>query len=126
MDLSVFLAQLLSALYLAVGIGMFLKPARYRSIYEEVLRNPALLYFSGIFALAMGFIVVRVHNVWTQDWRPLVTIIGWVALFKGIVLVIWPELLAKQASFWMKQVKVVSVVALSLSVLLGYFGYFVG
>ena len=49
-----------------------------------------MLYFFGIFALIIGLLVVLSHNVWEADYRVVITIIGWLALIKGIAYLTLP------------------------------------
>lgn len=124
LDLSIILAQLTFVLYCSVGLGMLLSRSHYSALYSQIMTSPALLYFGGVFALFYGFIIISVHNVWTHDWRSLVTLIGWIAFLKGVVLLIKPSLLMRHAQFWIKNMKAAAFVALFLGVLFGYFGFF--
>lgn len=58
---------------------------------NDLERNFTLLYLSGILALVMGLLIVVSHNVWTSDWRVIITIFGWMAIFKGLVRLFIPE-----------------------------------
>jgi hypothetical protein len=39
----------------------------------------------------MGLFVVLSHNIWVSDLRIIVTLIGWIALGSGVVLLMVPE-----------------------------------
>jgi hypothetical protein len=41
--------------------------------------------------MSAGLAVVLSHNVWVQDWRVIVTLLGWLALISGGVRVFAPE-----------------------------------
>ncbi|MEH7034016.1 hypothetical protein V7054_17650, partial [Priestia megaterium] len=34
---------------------------------------------------------VILHNVWTLNWQGFITLIGWLALLKGIYVIAYPE-----------------------------------
>lgn len=123
MDLSIFLAQFLAVLYGSIGIGILLHKQHYSSVFEGVSRNAALLYLSGIFSLALGFSIVTIHAVWTNDWRSLVTLVGWIALLKGLTLIVWPSLMLRHIGFWLGRLHTVGIIALFLGLLFGYFGF---
>ena len=37
-----------------------------------------------------GVLIIENHNVWEANWTVIITIIGWVALLKGILLLAFP------------------------------------
>ena len=43
--------------------------------------------------LICGLLMVLGHNLWTADWRVLVTVVGWMALIKSLVFFIFPGVL---------------------------------
>ena len=42
----------------------------------EVVGSITLVYLFGLFDFAAGLAIVLVHNVWTVNWRVLITLIG--------------------------------------------------
>jgi hypothetical protein len=49
----------------------------------EVVGSPTLVYLFGLLDFAAGLAIVLVHNVWTVNWRVLITLIGWLLLIRG-------------------------------------------
>lgn len=90
---SILIARILGMLYLSIAIGCLIRKDYYRDILKDFSGNALLVYFSGFIALITGALVVHAHNIWQADWRVLITIIGWCALIKGILLLAWPGLL---------------------------------
>lgn len=88
---SVYLAKLIGPVMLAVAIGLFANRTHYRTMADEALRGTVLIYLTGLLALIAGLAIVLGHNVWTADWRILITLLGWVALIGGIVRVVRPQ-----------------------------------
>lgn len=91
MDISVFLAKALGLYLLIVGSGMLINK-KIRSIFLEILNNHTLLYVSDFLGLIIGILIVASHNIWVTDWRLIITLIGWVALIKGTLRVVFPHL----------------------------------
>ena len=58
-----------------------------RLIVED--RSFGLTY--GFLSLFLGLTSVLLHNVWEPNWQVLITIFGWLALIKGIIVIAWPE-----------------------------------
>ncbi len=57
---------------------------------EDFANSPALLFLTGILTLVFGFVLVVFHNVWVMGWPVIITVFGWIALFKGIWILAFP------------------------------------
>jgi hypothetical protein len=88
---SIFLARLIGPIFVVVAIGVLANGAVYRGLSQEFVRSPALIYLSGLFAMAAGVAVLLNHNVWAADWRVLITLFGWLAAIGGAQRIIWPQ-----------------------------------
>jgi uncharacterized membrane protein YoaK (UPF0700 family) len=47
---------------------------------EQVSRERALIFLSGVPLFVAGVAIVRVHNIWAGGWPVLVTLLGWLIL----------------------------------------------
>lgn len=59
-------------------------------VAKDFADNLGLVLFSGFVHLFLGLLVVVVHNVWTWDFRGLVTLIGWMGVAKGTFRLLAP------------------------------------
>jgi hypothetical protein len=84
--------QLLGLLYLAVGIGILVNQNFYRKLLEDFTQNLSASYLGGAAALVIGYLIVVYHNVWEMNWPVIITIAGWLALIKGLLILISPSL----------------------------------
>jgi hypothetical protein len=50
-----------------------------------------VIYVSGFLTLTVGYLLVTFHNIWVKDWPVIITVIGWIALVKGISLLVLPQ-----------------------------------
>jgi uncharacterized protein YjeT (DUF2065 family) len=120
--------QVLGIVYLAVGIGMLINPDFYKKLMSEFSENPPSTYLSGLAALVIGYLLVRFHNIWPSDWPVIITIFGWVALIKGLFLLLLPRVSIKISKFFEKQmIKFLAVWAVIIAVvgaLLAWLGFF--
>jgi hypothetical protein len=58
---------------------------------DDMANNGPWMLFSGMVAAAVGLAIVLAHNVWTGSALSLaVTLMGWVALLKGLSLLFVP------------------------------------
>jgi hypothetical protein len=123
---SIFLAKLIGPVLLVVAVGLFINTAAYRAMAQEFLRNPALLYLSGLLTLTAGVAIVLAHNVWVADWRVLITILGWLAAIGGAVRVLLPERAKTFGEAMLRKPRVMQIggaVWLAVGALLCFFGY---
>lgn len=126
MDISIFLAKVLGLYIVIESIGMLLNTQRLRSIADQIVNNGALLLIAGTLSLITGIIFVVVHNLWEPDWRILITIIGWIALIKGIIEVVFPQVSQKLLTKFMANDSTIYVsggVYLLIGIYLCYMGF---
>ena len=125
MDTSMFLAKLLGLYLFIVALGVLFNLETYRKVINDSVRNIVYVYFGGILALLFGLLIVLVHNSWVANWTVIVTVIGWLALIKGIWLLVFPGTLIKFAEYY--QGKTAFIVVQLLIVLgIGFFLMCVG
>jgi len=85
--LTIFLARSLG-LFMLLLVGCLLMRGGGDIVQASVTNAPVLLSYA-IISLAMGVAMVVGHNVWTAGILPLVvTLVGWLVLTKGIVLLL--------------------------------------
>ncbi len=127
MESSLLIGRLFAVVYLCVGVGMVLRPLFYREMINDMANHPGVLYLGALLALAVGLLIVMYHNIWPDDWRLLITLFGWMALLKGILLTMLPDLLARQMRALGKRAGLLrgwGVVALLLGGFFAYWGFF--
>jgi hypothetical protein len=86
------LAVLIGLMSLASGIGGYIDPSRWRTMFDELDRSPGLVLAMAILAFGFGAVIVSIHNLWTDPLAIVVTLIGWAALVEGIALLAIPQL----------------------------------
>ena len=91
MQQSLTIARLVGPVLAAIGIGMLANEAVYRQMAAQFLAEYPFIYFSGILGLIAGLYILNVHNVWTRDWRSLITAIGWFITCVGVFRILAPQ-----------------------------------
>ena len=128
MQTSVFLARLIGPVMLVVGLAVFANQRAFRDMAEEFLASRALLFLSGLLIMPMGVAIVLTHNVWTADWRVLITLFGWLHLLRGIITVLLPAQAMEFASRHVGGSNRIPLIPGSLAVIIGailcFYGYF--
>jgi len=88
---SIFLAQVLGVYMLIAGLTFLLfKRKVIPRFVEDFIQRVSLRYFISLWTIIVGLIIVFGHNVWT-GWPVVITIIGYLILLKGLVLLWWPS-----------------------------------
>ena len=91
MESTILIAKIIGVIYFAFGIGMFVNPTFYKREIPNLLENTSYLILGGFLAIAFGFLILENQNNWTRDWTVFITIIGWGAVLKGIMLLAFPN-----------------------------------
>lgn len=123
MELSIAIAKILSLTMLAIGLGALAGRIDFNKMAADFEKSAGLSFTSGVFTLILGAVLVNYHNVWVKDWPVLVTIIGWIALIKGILLIVYPPYIKIGKGIY-KNPQVLGLIMLILGMLFGYFGFF--
>ena len=126
MQVSVFLARLLGPLLLLPGVGLLVNPRAFRIMASEVVGSITLVYLFGLIDFAAGLAIVLVHNVWTVNWRVLITLIGWLLLIRGAARILITDTLMGYAKTVIRKKQLYPVsggVLVILGLVLCYFGY---
>ncbi|MFH0820339.1 MAG: hypothetical protein V1908_01050 [Candidatus Peregrinibacteria bacterium] len=125
MTLSIFIARLLALIYLSAGLGMILNRDNYQKMMERFTEEAMALYIGGFMALAAGFALVTYHNIWDGTWVALVSLIGWLAMIKGVIILVFPKLMISIMNSWFttNRLPALGGFVLLLGLVLGYFGF---
>jgi uncharacterized membrane protein len=91
MQASIFIARLLGAMFVVVGVALLVKPRMFRTILSEFIRGATWLYLAGFIGLLAGMALVLTHNVWAPDWRLIITLIGWVTIVRALISIFQPQ-----------------------------------
>jgi hypothetical protein len=126
MGVSIFIARILGPYCLIVALGGLLNLKTYQRVIDECVVNAAMVYIGGILALFFGLLILQCNNIWTFNWRVIITIMGWSGLIKGMYLIFFPNSLIKVVKFYQKfPIFLASnlILVLVLGVILTAFGY---
>ncbi len=109
--------QIFSLVYIAVGIGILINPGFYKKLFEDFIENAAVLYLGGITALVVGYLILAFHNTWTKDISVIITIVGWLALIKGILILIRPKIMIALSKAMVQKEGILKIEAIAVIIL---------
>ncbi|TDQ21968.1 hypothetical protein [Tenacibaculum caenipelagi] len=117
MDISIFLLKFWGWYCIIFFFVLSFNPKRVKQIVDN-LKDARFLIVLSLFAIIIGLLNVLAHNIWESNIKLLVTLFGWLALIKGIVLFTFP----KRAIGWLEQTNLKFIQA--MYILLFFLGLF--
>lgn len=128
MGTSYFLAQLFSGMFLAIGLGAILHTKYYHKVFKQFMKEEALYLLGGIISIPAGIALVMNHNLWGGEWWvTAISVLCWVVLVKGILLVVAPEWMQHVGKQWLKKKDLITwigVLYFAFGLIFGYYGFF--
>lgn len=121
------LAQFIGPIMGVIGLGFLLNPKFYMKIEEGFEKRNEIVILAGIINLIVGLLIVLNHNIWEITAAGLVTLVGWVALAKGVSIMLAPKLLLKTVRPMIRNkalFPIASVATLTIGGYLAWFGFF--
>jgi hypothetical protein len=94
MTISKMIAGLIGPTLAAMAVAMLLNINSFPAMVEQVARDPALIFLSGVLLFVAGLAILRAHNIWTGGWPVLVTVLGALAVLSGLGRMFFPIRLA--------------------------------
>jgi hypothetical protein len=126
MSTSIFLARLIGPVMAVIALAVLANQRGFRDLAEEFMASRALMFLAGFIIMPAGLAIVLTHNVWTADWRVLITIFGWLNVVGGALRLAAPPFLVKTGRAMLKQPRFTLFAAAIwavLGLLFCYFGY---
>jgi uncharacterized membrane protein len=129
MPTSIFIAKLVGPVYIIAGLALLYRGQAFRAVLQELIQSQVLMYVAGILGLLGGLSLVLVHNVWTLDWRLIITLMGWIMIFRALVTIFEPRRIVTIGSKFLSHSGIffgTAVLSLIIGLVLSYFGYATG
>jgi hypothetical protein len=82
---------ILAVALVVVGCSLLLRSRAWIGAFTSAAAHPLAPFLTGLYALLSGLFIVTLHNLWVRDVRVLVTLVGWIALVAGVLLLLAPE-----------------------------------
>ncbi len=95
---------------------------------EHVIRlaeDEKMLLLVGIINIVLGITLVLTYNVWDSSWKVLITILGWLVIVRGSLILFFPNIVKKgvaKIKTYRDWFSVILVACILLGCLLIYFG----
>lgn len=126
MELSQLLARVIGPYLCIAGLGLLISRQSYLALIDEVPHNKAMSIGFGAISLLTGLLLLQFHNIWSADWRIMITMFGWIATIKGAAALIYPDAIAGLSQTYRENRRLLvlnTVITLLFGVLLCFKGY---
>jgi hypothetical protein len=110
-EVSIFLAKFWGWYLIIFFLILSFNPKRIIQIIKD-LEDQKFVIVISFAAIVIGLLNTLFHNIWENDWRLIITFIGWIALIIGLSLFIFP----KRTVLWLDylNIKFVQVIYMML------------
>lgn len=95
-EVSIFLAKFWGWYLIIFFLILSFNPKRILQVIKD-LEDQKFVIVISFLAIVIGLLNILFHNIWEDDWRLIITFIGWVVLFIGLSLFIFP----KRTALWL-------------------------
>lgn len=112
------LAEAIGLYMIVIGIGGIVSPQRWRAMMDDLERSPGLVMALGFAVFVVGTTLVLIHSIWRDPLSIIVSVIGYVALIEGALLLAVPGPLIKVGRWSLNFTRVWAVVSIVLGILL--------
>jgi hypothetical protein len=86
---TIYLGRLIGLYCVLLALAMISHEKATVETMTALIHNAPVLFFVSVVAMAAGLAIVLAHNVWSGGALPIiVTLFGWISLFKGLVFLL--------------------------------------
>ncbi|MGD0576973.1 MAG: hypothetical protein ABSA74_02795 [Candidatus Staskawiczbacteria bacterium] len=124
MDFVNYLAQIWGISIVVISFALLVKDGHLKSLMAKIETDESLFLW-GFISLIIGLAMVLSYNVWMQSWQVIITILGWLALLKGLCLLFMPEQMKKWAKkmYGQQWLSIYLIVLLFIGLVITYLGF---
>ena len=129
LDPTLVAARILGPLFVMTGILLITQPDRVIGSIGGFLTNPSLMNLAAFVTLVLGLAIVTFHQRWDSFTAIIISVIGWLMVVRGGVMLLAPDLILVTANFVERQRQAIPIgglLAALLGVWLTYTGYIAG
>lgn len=119
-----YLAELFGIVLVATSLALLINQNNLKRLLDSAEDDKALFCW-GVKSLIVGVAMILAYNVWMQSWQVIITIIGWLALIKGLLMLFLPNIVKK----WAKKISFSNylpyylIFVLIVGLVVTYFGF---
>lgn len=97
MELSFFLAKLLGIFMLIIAAAWIVRKDQVDISIKDFLSSRGTILFAGAMNILFGLAIAIGHPIWQLNFRGLITLLGYLIIFQGIMRFAFAEKIQKNA-----------------------------
>ena|SRR3972149_9918263 len=124
MDKAIWLAQVFGPLLTIMGLWMLLYSENLIKVMTSIKNTPGCFYMMGLTNLLIGLAIVNMYNMWM--WHPavLISLLGWVLIIRGVLVLFIPQLIIKHTMTNHRFMRAFGLLPLVWGLALWWFGFY--
>ncbi|QVL57709.1 MAG: hypothetical protein KFB93_01135 [Simkaniaceae bacterium] len=117
------LASIFGPLLIITSLWTLLYKENMKKVIDSLKKTPALIYFIGVFNVLLGVIFINSFNYWYMSIEVLVTLLGWLFLIRGLLIMFFPKMLDKMIKTYTSSYIFFSLVGIAWGIALTWFAF---
>lgn len=89
MELSLLLAKVIGISLMVISLALLVNKKGIDLLFSLYSRTE-VVFITGIVEVFLGLLLIINHNIWTFDFRVIITIVGWILLLRGLGRTFFP------------------------------------
>ena len=85
--LSNYLAEVWGISIVVVSLALLINEKHLKQLFAS-LETENSFFLWGFISLVIGVSMILAYNVWAWNWQVIITILGWLTLIKGLILLL--------------------------------------
>lgn len=118
-------ARVLGPFFTIVMVAAMARAADMKQVLSEFTASDVWPYVTGVFVLASGIAIVAFHQIWRGAAAIIISVLGWLMVVRGILLMAFPGVFASLADR-MIGVTAAWIAAFVVMILVGLYLTYVG
>lgn len=91
-------ARVIGPYFLIVPITAAVRAPQMQTLLADFEADSVWAWFGGAIALLMGLVVVALHPYWTDPPAVIVSVLGWLMVLRGVLLLAFPASMMSTAN----------------------------
>ena len=88
---TIVLARIVGPLLAVSGLALSARPGIIPRIIDAFAADPSAALLWGFMALLLGLTVLAFHQRWNGPVEIAITLLGWILILRGVILLLFPE-----------------------------------
>jgi|SRR3989344_4469693 len=124
MEIVNFLALLWGFILVIIPLSFLVNSKNTKTIFH-IIEDEKMLLFVGMISTVLGIVSIVTYNIFDKSWQILITLLGWIILIKGVVLLFAPKIIVNVYRRFGED-NILIPIKLLLTIVIGCFLLFMG